>query len=249
MRRDDTTRIRCRTPWAFTLIELLVAIAIIGLLLSLLLPALGSARSSARGLVCMSNLRQIQSGWDMALTDRQGHIPLTHTSSWDPVGNPTWIHLMDSVYPDVPMLTTGATPTFNACPTVYTNYDNVIYSGRTWGYVINSLWEADPIVLNEGKMVAGQLIDVKQRDQIINPSDYPWFADPELFPFGLSEITPTDMPITSQSNQSLGVGMYHSGQSAANVSFADDSVRNVDHDTIMGASSSNVPDLSWFANN
>ena len=50
---------RSQPRGGFTLVELLVVIAIIGVLVALLLPAVQSARSSARRLECGNKIRQL----------------------------------------------------------------------------------------------------------------------------------------------------------------------------------------------
>ena len=56
----------------FTLIELLVVISIIALLIAILLPALGSARESARSIQCLSQVRGFGQSFVTYMSDNDG---------------------------------------------------------------------------------------------------------------------------------------------------------------------------------
>ena len=62
-------------PNGFTLVELLVVIAIVGLLVALLLPALGSVRESSNRTMCASRMRQCGIAMHTYAESHAGYLP------------------------------------------------------------------------------------------------------------------------------------------------------------------------------
>lgn len=66
---------RTSRPRGFTLIEMLVVVAVIGILSSLLLPALGAAREKAKEILCLNNQKQLGTAFVMYADDYGGFWP------------------------------------------------------------------------------------------------------------------------------------------------------------------------------
>lgn len=120
-------------PKAFTLIELLVVISIIALLVSILLPALSSAKKAAANTVCMTNLRQLMLYATIYSQENDGMLPY----SWGPRGVGNWRETLDHYAPRTSA--TSANTKLYWCPSMKVrisaaDYKNVTYAPNPAGF-------------------------------------------------------------------------------------------------------------------
>ena len=72
----------------FTLMELLIVVAIIGILLSLLLPSLSKARLKAKRVLCLNNLKQLNIAQTSYSTSNNGSLAVSSRgTSWSTYSN------------------------------------------------------------------------------------------------------------------------------------------------------------------
>jgi prepilin-type N-terminal cleavage/methylation domain-containing protein/prepilin-type processing-associated H-X9-DG protein len=217
---------------AFSLIELLVVIAIIALLVGVLLPALMGGRAAGLDAKCKSNLRTMMVGWGMYLSEGNQSIPATR-NTWN---HPNWMDALDAVFPNVPNIYGGGTPTFNACPEPRRRHTAIFYDAGRWGYAVN-VWWLNPDQYNDGRNWTA----------VVRPSRYPWFLDPQIYEFGSGHSASSRAPHRGRGAPFWGVGPHHAGGTVVNVAFADGSARGVPLTQIQ-AGIGGPTDFRWFEN-
>jgi prepilin-type N-terminal cleavage/methylation domain-containing protein/prepilin-type processing-associated H-X9-DG protein len=121
----------------FTLIELLVVISIIAILASMLLPALKNARDKSKGLLCLSNLKQLGYCIIQYSEDYNAYLPTPKTA--ESGGQSYAEEMWDYIAPGKPFSNDYAWErTFLKCPNM--KVDDYVYPTTKPSYGLNALY-------------------------------------------------------------------------------------------------------------
>jgi prepilin-type processing-associated H-X9-DG protein/prepilin-type N-terminal cleavage/methylation domain-containing protein len=158
----------------FTLIELLVVISIIAILAGLLLPALNQARSKAKSISCVNNLKQMGIEFNVYATDNDAYIPLQKVAK----GNTQWAAEMFAELSGGSYDDDSKIPDTAFCPLAPKSIPGVRKALLTYGIHTNSFgdWEklfGSPIVTSTN-VPGGFAFSMKK---LKKASQYPFLAD------------------------------------------------------------------------
>jgi prepilin-type N-terminal cleavage/methylation domain-containing protein/prepilin-type processing-associated H-X9-DG protein len=189
------------SPGAFTLVELLVVIAIIALLLSILMPALNSARDQAKGVVCMSNVKQIGLASVAYRTEYKGYYPPSNYTPHDYYTNPSkyrpWYNYATWFYFLKPYVIDTASKV-NMCPSLSKLFisQKLSYSFNVeFGYCLNEdgTWSGPLVKDSQVKAVADKILIIEGgpsycNDYYVYENGSTKFYPPEVYAYRLYPI-------------------------------------------------------------
>jgi prepilin-type N-terminal cleavage/methylation domain-containing protein/prepilin-type processing-associated H-X9-DG protein len=233
----------------FTLIELLVVIGILGLLMSLLLPAISSVRASARDTECKNNLRNLALAAQMYADESDGYYP----PAWV-IGSPdsvAWCGLyykQDGVkcmdVSQSPLWPYLQTKKILACKSFTTSSVKFAGSGQISGYGINSQYVAgDPDVDPNG--MGGYALPASVT-AIKSPSQTILFADCARVKTGVLTEEIFVYPVYKSDGVTKNAATFHfRHRGRANAAFCDGHVEGIKPSRLdlVGRN-----DTGWMAN-
>ena len=162
---------RNQAKTAFTLIELLVVVAVVGILASILLPALGGAKEKGRAILCLSNLRQVGLALHLYAGDHDDELPFNMGADGirRTVRDETYLNWVNNVMtweldPDNTnkfLLTAGGlgpylqhAPSVFRCPTDWTV--SRVQRNAGWDYRVRSI-SMNAMLGNAGEFLSGNV--------------------------------------------------------------------------------------------
>jgi prepilin-type N-terminal cleavage/methylation domain-containing protein len=193
-------RCRGRRASGFTLVELLIVFTVLGVLLAILLPALGGARERSRTLLCQSRLAQwghafgLYAGdWDGLWPHADSNYGIVRHDGNDPQGECCWVDVLPRYLDRAPvreLRDAGRLPdrdTIYQCASADPEPGKPAFDYEQYGYysfAMNSYLEADfhgwaypPFV--DSELIIRRQVTVLLFDQNLDPDVVPEMGESE----------------------------------------------------------------------